>query len=279
MNFTRAAELCNVTQPTLTTAIRKLEEELGGPLIHRERNRTHLTHLGQMILPLLEQVYESSHAAQALARDLNRGDRIPLSLGVSDVFDKAHLLRAMRKVRAAISGLELHLEGGPDGALSDRLLSGSLDMAILDGAAAQDERIRFNSLYVETMRVLIPEADPLSDQPGLSLEDVLDRPWNGLLESPVHAAFGNGTRPADMRWTQRHRATRPTEAQLLVLSGLGLALAGSHEPLLTGLVLRPLREPALSRSIGIATVRGRQRSIAATTLSRLLRAQTYAGAE
>ena len=41
LNFTRAAEACNVAQPSLTKAIKNLEEELGGLLFHREHNRTH----------------------------------------------------------------------------------------------------------------------------------------------------------------------------------------------------------------------------------------------
>ena len=48
LNFTRAAEKCNVTQPSLTRAIKLLEDELGGPLFNRERNQTHLTELGQI---------------------------------------------------------------------------------------------------------------------------------------------------------------------------------------------------------------------------------------
>ena len=51
LNFTRAAEQCNVTQPALTRAIRSLEDKAGGPLIHRERGNTHLTELGRLMLP------------------------------------------------------------------------------------------------------------------------------------------------------------------------------------------------------------------------------------
>ena len=47
LNFTRAAEKCNVTQPALTRAIQKLEEELGGLLLRRERSLTHLSDLGR----------------------------------------------------------------------------------------------------------------------------------------------------------------------------------------------------------------------------------------
>ena len=52
-NFTRAAEECNVTQPSLTRAIKQLEDELGGDLFRRERPKAQLTELGQRMYPLL----------------------------------------------------------------------------------------------------------------------------------------------------------------------------------------------------------------------------------
>jgi len=61
LNFTRAAEECNVTQPALTRAIKQLEDELGGELIRREGRNTHLTDLGNRMRPLL------SNATKALS--------------------------------------------------------------------------------------------------------------------------------------------------------------------------------------------------------------------
>ncbi len=277
LNFTRAAEQCNVTQPTLTLAIKKLEEELGGPLLHRERNRTHLTHLGQMVLPFLEQVFESSHAAQAVAQDLRSGERVPIALGVSDALDKTRLLDPIREVRKAAGGLELTIEGAADPVLVERLLDGDLDMAIVDGAVAGAERIRFTPLYTEQMCILMTATDPLATKREISLADLLDRPWIGLKDSRVHAdlAAAAAMSAPDPGWAERHRASRPTEAQLLVLAEFGHALAGDHEPLLEGLALRPLREPLLTRAMGLAEVRGRPASTARLSLSRLFRAQRY----
>jgi DNA-binding transcriptional LysR family regulator len=58
-NFTRAAEQCHVTQPSLTRAIQKLEEEFGGQMFRRERALTHLTDLGRLMHPLLERSFEA----------------------------------------------------------------------------------------------------------------------------------------------------------------------------------------------------------------------------
>ena len=50
LNFTEAAEISNVSQPALTKAIRRLEEEVGGPLIHRDGKHTRLSELGRKLL-------------------------------------------------------------------------------------------------------------------------------------------------------------------------------------------------------------------------------------
>src|ERR1700674_5628160 len=82
LNFTKAAEECNVTQPSLTRAIKMLEEELGGPLFHRERANTHLTELGRTVKPYLEQVYREADKAKRQAQDFIRLKQTPLRLGL-----------------------------------------------------------------------------------------------------------------------------------------------------------------------------------------------------
>ena len=83
LNFTRAAEECNVTQPSLTRAIQKLEEEFGGLLFRRERALTHLTDLGRLMLPHLERTYEAAQAAKALAKGVGKATVAPLNLGMA----------------------------------------------------------------------------------------------------------------------------------------------------------------------------------------------------
>ncbi len=275
LNFTHAASECNVSQPALTKAIKKLEEELGGPLIHRERDHTHLTHLGRMVQPFLEQVYASSQAARDLAEGLRRGDRTPIAIGVSDGIDKQHLLGPIREIRCAVDGLELRFEGGADNDLGRRLLGGDLDVALVETCAAADERIRFYPLYTERMGVLMRESHPLCEAETLSLDDIRDEHWIDTQSSMPHQRFSDAMRELDIHWNARHHAARPMEAQVLALSDLGITLAGEREPIIGGLMTRPLRDPLLERQMGVAMARGRRPSIACETLVRLFRAQTY----
>ena len=64
LNFTRAAEICNVSQPSLTRSIQMLESELGGPLFHRDRGNTHLTELGRIMEPYLGTVATQTDQAR-----------------------------------------------------------------------------------------------------------------------------------------------------------------------------------------------------------------------
>ena len=80
LNFTHPAERCHVAQPSLTRAIRQLEQELGGALFHRERAHTHLSELGQIVRPHLEQVYREMQEAKREAGDFAKLRRTPLKL-------------------------------------------------------------------------------------------------------------------------------------------------------------------------------------------------------
>ena len=68
LNFTRAAELCHVSQPALTTAIKKLEARLGSPLFHREGRRLALTEFGRQMHPHLAQIADQAEVVQSVTQ-------------------------------------------------------------------------------------------------------------------------------------------------------------------------------------------------------------------
>src|SRR5579875_1042481 len=105
LNLTKAAERCDVAQPSLTRAIRALETELGGELIRRERNLSHLTELGQRVLPMLRQCYETAASAKLVAASMRNGDVVPLSLALSNTVGITSVEPALQPLARAIAGL------------------------------------------------------------------------------------------------------------------------------------------------------------------------------
>jgi DNA-binding transcriptional LysR family regulator len=71
LDFTRAARQCDVIQPAVTESVQKLEQELGGQLIYRERQLTEPTDLGTEVLPMLERTLASAEAVRRRAQEFS----------------------------------------------------------------------------------------------------------------------------------------------------------------------------------------------------------------
>ena len=95
LNFTRAAEQCNVTQPALTKGVQRLEQELGGQLIYRERQLTQLTDLGKEVLPMLERTLASAEAVRRRAQEFQRKEVAPLKIGLAPSISASLVLDPM----------------------------------------------------------------------------------------------------------------------------------------------------------------------------------------
>src|SRR5262249_18879725 len=105
LNFTRAAEQCNVTQPALTKGVQKLEQELGGQLIYRERQLTQLTDLGKEVLPMLERTLASAEAVRRRAREFQRKEVAPLKVGLAPSISASLVLDPIAETAKFVPGL------------------------------------------------------------------------------------------------------------------------------------------------------------------------------
>ena len=130
LNFTRAAERCNVAQPSLTRAIKQLEDELGGDLFRRERNLSHLTELGQRMLPMLQQCYDSAATAKSLAHSIKSGAIAQLSLAMSVTVDLMLFTTFLTELVRAFPGLELRFFRGTNAEIAECLKKGDAEVAI-----------------------------------------------------------------------------------------------------------------------------------------------------
>ena len=77
-NFTRAAKRCGVSQPSVSNAIKRLEEELGGDLFHRTKNGAKLSPLGVAIRPYLDQINECAEGVRREAAYISAGDMVSI---------------------------------------------------------------------------------------------------------------------------------------------------------------------------------------------------------
>ena len=169
LNFTRAAEECNVAQPSLTRAVKLLEQELGGDLFARERNNTHLTDLGVRMQPFLRQSYESAIAARAMARSLKRGETAPLRLALSRTIPIELVVDALVEVQRTFEGLELRLIRRDAAQAVEIMKKGDADLMVAGPIGDDWERFDRWALMAERHTLVVAQGSNLAGRnEGLS---------------------------------------------------------------------------------------------------------------
>jgi hypothetical protein len=108
-NFTRAAKRCGVSQPSLTNAIKRLEQKLGGPLFHRDRRNVELTELGQAVKPYLKQLSQSAYEAKRKAAMVLSGPPIRHQPRAMEAFMRAHHVIAVVAVLVIGLGVKQYM--------------------------------------------------------------------------------------------------------------------------------------------------------------------------
>src|SRR5260221_9315057 len=172
LNFTRASEKCNVTQPSLSRAIKLLEEELGGQLFHRDREPTHLTDLGQMVRPHLQSVYHHSTLVKRLSHDF--AQKVPLKLGIMSTISPDEIVDLIANIRIRHPDVELKLCDANAKDLRARLLAGDLEVVIyaLPGEEP-DECTHSIPLFREQMVLAVHRGHRLSNEHEFILQEMM----------------------------------------------------------------------------------------------------------
>ncbi|MBE1207489.1 LysR family transcriptional regulator [Aminobacter carboxidus] len=190
-NFTHAASASNVSQPSLTTAIKKLEGELGGELFVRDRAGCRLTALGKLMRPRLQKIYDETRRAKAEAVRHMRLERVPLSVGVGETIGHSRISAAMERMRKRVPQAEIELIVASSSGLLAALRDGDLDVVVTSDKVSED-LYRIDHLYEEDYRVVVSKSHPLSELKTISLStlaetDMLDR-LNCEMRDTLHGA-------------------------------------------------------------------------------------------
>jgi DNA-binding transcriptional LysR family regulator len=269
LNFTRAAETCNVAQPSLTRAIKLLECELGGPLFNRERGNTHLTELGRMIKPHLEEVFQQSQRARDVAEAFSKVERVQLKLGVMCTIAPDQLVGLVFALNHRYPGVELQLLDGSGPELNERLLTGDLEAAIFcTGLVPPDERLNLIPLFREQMMIVLHPDHPLAMQNMISVKDLQGLRYLQRINCEFTGQVSPIMREQDVKVEVVYRSDRDDWILSMVASGFGYGFMPQSCVTHPNVVARPLVDPEIFRLVNLATVRGRQYSPAVGALVR-----------
>lgn len=268
--FTRAAEACAVSQPALTAAMKRLEQELGGPLFHREGKRLVLSRLGQVVKPHIEQLHGESQAAMQVARDFHLLKATPLSLGVMHTIGPARLGRFLERYRNDHPRAELAVSAGALPDLLAQLERGELDFALASAPEGLPDAFRAETVYRERYVVVFRPGHRFERLDTVGLADVAGESYVDRLACEMRDAVMALCSERTIELYARYRTERDDWIESMVAAGLGFAFMPEYSVAHRGVLARPLVDPRVERTLLLVDKRGRERSPSAQTFARAL---------
>jgi DNA-binding transcriptional LysR family regulator len=271
LSFTRAAEVCHVSQPALTTAIKKLEAQLGSQLFHREGRQVALTEFGRRMQPHLGQILEQARAAETVAKDFRLLNQVPIRLGVMSTIGPMRLAVLLAAFEEQSPGVDTTVRDGAPEALAAQLDADELDMAILNPLDGLGDNYRAEPLYTERYVVLLPPEHPLRERNALALHDLSGQPYVDRLSCEMREMVMGVCDDRDVKLYARFRSEREDWVQAMVMANIGFAFMPEYSATHPDSIRRPLIDPVVERTISLITVPGRKHAPAVAAFIRTIR--------
>ncbi|MER2552138.1 MAG: hydrogen peroxide-inducible genes activator [Thauera sp.] len=172
-HFGRAAEKCHVSQPTLSVAVKKVEEELGIQLFERSASEVKITETGRRIVAQAERVLmEASQIPEiaAAGKDPLAG---PLRVGVIYTIGPYLLPRLIPRVHQRAPRMPLIIQENFTARLAESLKRGELDVIIIS-LPFEEAGVVAQPVYDEPFRVLMPAGHPWTAERAIEAEHLAD---------------------------------------------------------------------------------------------------------
>lgn len=269
LNFTEAAHRSGVAQPSLTRAIQRLEDELGGPLIYRDGKDSRLTDLGREVqaefmridMALMNVREHSENSVHGRRRVLDIGVATTIApAGFSGFFD--HALSQLPNT--AINIYPLAMKEG-----AEAVLSGKFHACLLPTAPAFNPKLAVEPLFTERFMLACAEGHPLAARNVIPAEEIARHPYVDRLACEFHGQITEHFMNRDAVMYPRFRSEREDWVQHMVACGHAICIMPEGSAILAGLVTRPVKDMDLAREVVLVTVSGSGTPVEIRQIARL----------
>ena len=228
-NFHRAAERLHMSQPPLTVAIRKLEEELGAALFVRGTRGVTLTPAGRASLAAARATLDQAERFRETAREGAAGERGRLRIGFIGSATFELLPRIIPEYRRRYPAVELVLEEATSVEIVRKLIAGELDVGLVRLPLMEVAAVDTMVFDPDEMHVALPQGSPFAQARSVRLEALAGEPF--ILQSGIsvlHSVTLNACHAAGFVPVVAQQAPQLSAVLALVRSGLGVALVPSR---------------------------------------------------
>ena len=256
LNFTAAAKLSGVSQPSLTRSIRRLEEELGGPLIYRDGKNSRLTALGQDIETEFRSMMASLGNVRQHSSNWTQGKQRVLDIAIAPSIGPAAFTSFFLGVLEQFPnvGIKVHVLRSGEG--TTELLSGKYHACIVPRKPMPDRKLDVHPLFRERFVLGCSADHPLSTTQVVRAEDMAKFTYVDRLGCEFRTQIKDHFARLEAVVRPRFRAEREDWVQGLVAVGHAICILPERSVVVPAMVTRPIDGLDLTREVVIATVSG-----------------------
>ena len=255
-HFSKAAERCHVSQPTLSTQIRKLEDELDVQLVERSPRKVMLTEVGAEIVERARAMLADADAIRAIARRSKDPHSGTVRLGIFPTLAPYFLPHVVPEIRRRFPRLTLRLFEEKTEDVINMLRQGRLDAGLL-ALPIESEQLATRVLFEEPFVLAVPGAHALSTRKTITLEDLEEEEL--LLLEDGHCLREQALEVCQLAGAHEKldfHATSMETLRQMVAAGTGITLMPvmAVKPPVAhtdNLVTRPFTEPGPMRTIAL----------------------------
>jgi LysR family hydrogen peroxide-inducible transcriptional activator len=272
-HFGQAAEACFVSQSTLSTGLKKLEDYLGATLFDRSLKRVTPTPIGREIVESARTILQEAERIRELARHVGDPMDRTLQIGVIPTLGPYYLPHALMRVREAYPNLRLLLREVMTPHLLAQLHEGKLDAGLL-ALPIDEEGLTVAPLFTEPFLAAVPAEHKLAKKAKISLDELSSA--NLLLLEEGHCLRDQALEVCGLQGlaSEEVRATSLETLRQMVAMGIGVTLLpklACNAPVQPGMTIKPLVDTGAGRVIALIW---RKRTPYLETMSQLARTLT-----
>jgi DNA-binding transcriptional LysR family regulator len=271
LNFTRAADECNVTQPSLTRAIKQLEAELGGDLFRRERPAAQLTELGLRMHPLLQQCYDAASGARALASSFKSGEVGALRIALTHSIDLSLLIPHLDQIKRQFNRLEFRFLRGDASEVGEYLKKGEAELGIAAEIGEDWDRLDTWPLFTENFQLVVNRRHPLASRESIEVGDLRAEQLLSRNYCEHSGRVNASLREHGLDVEGSHEISSERDLIELLEADIGIAVVPDTSTIPPTLKRAAVEGLDARRTVHLYGVAGRERTAVASAVMRMLR--------